>query len=409
MENKELLELLKSEVLNTIEKSKSDFISKADFEEQKQIVSKMSTKEDLELLNKSIEEMSLDIKKNAEKTLVEKESLIDLITKHSEVLKSIKNKRNVQNSGFSLEFTKSTMGATDIGSRDYLGTIESGIEKKAVRRTAILDLFPIDNVNSEYIHYWEQDVVTRDAKFVIACATSTHLTKQTWVKRTVELAKVRDMVDICLDMLEDYSFVESELRALVFESIQLKKESELLLGLSATSTDMLSINSISSEFLPSNALAPFNGANGFKEANLEQLIDAMSAQIYVFGAENKFMTDTVIMNYSDFVRFRNLKSSTGDKLINVFNNIPTIAGHTVVTSPLVAPNTLYILDSTKGRIKQRKGYTANLSYENKDNIEHELATLVAYERVQFFVKLINRNAFMKCSNITTALTAITKP
>lgn len=135
----------------------------------------------------------------------------------------------------------------------------------------------------------------------------------------------------------------------------------------------------------------------------------MSAQIYVFGAENKFMTDTVIMNYSDFVRFRNLKSSTGDKLINVFNNIPTIAGHTVVTSPLVAPNTLYILDSTKGRIKQRKGYTANLSYENKDNIEHELATLVAYERVQFFVKLINRNAFMKCSNITTALTAITKP
>lgn len=72
MENKELLELLKSEVLNTIEKSKSDFISKADFEEQKQIVSKMSTKEDLELLNKSIEEMSLDIKKNAEKTLVEK-------------------------------------------------------------------------------------------------------------------------------------------------------------------------------------------------------------------------------------------------------------------------------------------------------------------------------------------------
>ena len=37
------------------------------------------------------------------------------------------------------------------------------------------------------------------------------------------------------------------------------------------------------------------------------------------------------------------------------------------------------------------------------------ATFVAYERLQFHVRNINRDAFMKCTDITAAIAAITKP
>jgi HK97 family phage major capsid protein len=274
-----------------------------------------------------------------------------------------------------------------------------------------LDLFKRKAVSTEYIKYREENVVTRDAKFVVACATSTHLTKKSYVVRTVELAKIRDIMDACIDMLDDYAFVESELKALVNESIKLKAEFELLLGSGSGATDMLSIDTISSEFNPANALGNFSTASGtpFQDANLEQLVDAMSAQISIFGQENAWMANTVVMNFRDFVNYRNLKDSDGNKLVHTLSDaMPTIAGMNVVTSPIVSANTLFVFDTNQGEILDRQSITLKTSFENNDNIEHETVTFVGVERLQFHVPIIKRDAFMKCSDIATAITAITK-
>jgi len=340
----------------------------------------------------------------------EKEGLRKYIQENSEVLKGIMaNKSNAKQLDITL---KSTQGATDIGQRDDYAQFLPGTERKPVRRTAILDLFRRKPVSREYIKYREENVVTRNAKFVVACATSTHTTKKTWVNRTVELAKVRDIVDICIDMLDDYDFVEAEIRELVNESIYLAVDYELLLGASATATDMLSIDFISSEFDPANALADFSAATGtpFQMANIEQLASAMSAQINVFGQENKWMPDTIILNYVDYTVYKNLKNLNGDKVIlTLSDGTNTIAGLRVVTSPIVARNTCYVFDSMQGEILDRQMLTVKTSFENNDNIEHEMVTLVGVARLQFNVKIINRNAFMKCSDIATAITAITAP
>ena len=358
----------------------------------------------IEVISKTSDLLQLRLDGKSEKSTKKVvDSIVKALENNADAIKNIKTNRRV-------EFTsKATEVATDIGDRDYLGTIESNIERKPVRKTSILDIFPKRAVNSEYLHYWEEDVVTRDAKFVVACATSTHTTKMTWAKRTVELAKIRDFLDICLDMLSDYSFVDSELRRLINESIQLKKESELLLGASASATDLQSIDSIASEFNPANVLAPFDGANGFQEPNLEQVADAMSAQIQIFGQENKWMPDTIVMNFADFVRYRNLKDADGNKIVHTIEGLPFIAGLRVITSPIVVANTCYVFDSSKGSLLMRQGYTFGISYENNDNFEHETATMKAVERVQFYVRQINNDAFMKCSDIAAAITAITKP
>ena len=151
---------------------------------------------------------------------VKRKSLVDLIKekadKISDVVKSGKGKVEIA--------LKAQQNPSDIGTRDDYATFLAGTIKKPVRATRIIDLFRRVNVSTEYVKYREQDVVTRDAKVVVACATSTSNTKTTWVNRTVQIQKIRDFVDICIDMIDDYSFVASEVEQLVNESVKLKEE-----------------------------------------------------------------------------------------------------------------------------------------------------------------------------------------
>ena len=194
-----------------------------------------------------------------------------------------------------------------------------------------------------------------------------------------------------------------QVEQLVNESVKLKEEAEILLG----SGNILSVNAIASEFDAANVLAPFT--NAFQSATLAELTAAMKAQIFTFGAENSWDADTIVMNYNDFVKFMHQKNTDNDYLLPnfVMQGSAVLNGMTIVTSPLVVSNTLYVFDSTKGEILDRQGATLEMSYENNDNFEHEIVTLKVVERLQFHVAEINKDAFMKCTNITTALTAIT--
>jgi len=356
-----------------------------------------------ELKSKFVElESAVSGLKEASKSVPAKaKSLVDLIKEKAErineVVKSGKGKVEIA--------LKAQQNPSVIGTRDDYATFLDGTIKKPVRATRIIDLFRRVAVSTEYVKYREQDVVTRDASVVVACATSTSNTKTTWVNRTVQIQKIRDFVDIRIDMIDDYSFVASEVEQLVNESVKLKEEAEILLG----SGNILSIDAIASEFDPANVLAPFSGA--FQSATLAELTASMKAQIYTFGQENAWDADTIVMNYNDFVKFMHQKNSEGDYLLPnfVMAGDGILNGMRIVTSPLVTANTLYVFDSTKGEILDRQGATLEMSYENNDNFEHEIVTMKVVERLQFHVAQINQDAFMKCTDIATALTAITAP
>ena len=155
--------------------------------------------------------------------------------------------------------------------------------------------------------------------------------------------------------------------------------------------------------------ADFSGK--FQAPTIAELTAAMKAQIYTFGAENKWDANTVIMNNNDLVCFKHQKDANNNYLLPnlVMENGGLLNGMKIVTSPIVAANTLYVLDSTQGTIYDRMKTKVEMFFENKDNAEHELVTIKGLKRVQFVVKEINKNAFMKCSDIAAALTAITQP
>ncbi len=371
---------------------------KSQLEAVKSLTEKNSGSDELKAKVVELESSIKAFKESSKNAPVVAKSLANILAEKSAEIKDALS----SNKKFELAI-KAQQNPSDIGTRTDYAVFLPNTVFKPVRATRIIDLFRRVPVSTEYVKYREEDTVTRDAKVVVNCATSTSNTKKTWVTRTVQIQKIRDFVDVCLDMIDDYSFVASEVEQLVNQSVKLKEDSEILLG----SGNILSIDTIASEFDPANVLAPYTGE--FQSATLAELTAAMKAQIYTFGQENSWNADTIVMNYNDYVKFMHQKNSEGDYLLPnfVMSGDGILNGMRIVTSPLVVANTLYVFDSTKGEILDRQGATLEMSYENNDNFEHEIVTLKVVERIQFHVAQINQDAFMKCTDIAQALEDIT--
>lgn len=311
---------------------------------------------------------------------------------------------------------KAAQNPSDIGNREQLGQWLDGVGQIPRRKTYIKDRIRVVPTNREYVKYMDQETVVRDAKNVAQCASSTHNTKLTWSQHDLQTKKVRDFVDVCIDMMEDYDFVTGEIRNLIDSSVQLKIDSDLLLG-DGTGTNIAGIDSYSSTFNPANPAADYSLQ--IQAATIIDLIVICGAQIAAFGEENAFMTDTVYMNPKDYTLMKLLKDGEDNyikqgevdpRIFQDRNGRLWIDGNILVLpNPNVPQNELYIFDSMKATIYQRKNAIIEFSYENKSNFENEVVTVKAYERLNLLVRNTQANAFMHVTDIAGGVTAITKP
>ena len=299
---------------------------------------------------------------------------------------------------------KASQAASDITSGTDYATIESGVGQIATRQALMKSLFPVQPISTEYLKYNDQETVVRDAKNVAGCAASTHNSKITWQVRTLQITKVRDYVDVCVDMMEDYDFVEGEIRNLVSTDVALKVDSQLLLG-TGVYPETNSVSAVASTF------AAGSYALAIQDATLIDLIKVGAAQISDFGQNNKFMANTVLLNPVDAMKMQLLKNADGNYMVPnwITSDGVNIGAMRVIANQLVPVNEAYIFDSSKGTIFQRRGATVELAFENRENFEKELVTVKAYERLNFRVRNVDANAFMHIADIAAAIAAILKP
>ena len=299
---------------------------------------------------------------------------------------------------------KASQDAADITSGTDFATMESGVGQIATRQALMKSLFPVQPISTEYLKYNDQETIVRDAKNVAGCAASTHNSKITWQVRTLQITKVRDYVDVCVDMMEDYDFVEGEIRNLVSTDVALKVDEQLLLG-SGVYPETNSVAAVASTF------AAGDYALSIQDATLIDLIKVAGAQISDFGQNNKFMADTVLLNPVDACKMQLLKDADGNYMVPnwITADGVNIGAMRVIANQLIPANQAYIFDSSKGTIYQRKGATVELAFENRENFEKELVTVKAYERLNFRVRNVDANAFMHIADLTAATAAILKP
>lgn len=382
-----------------------------------------ASKEDIEKLNKTLKEVTdevegllLSLKQSKEQPLGSvKNTLRESLEKKKEDLK-----RLIDTKQGTVEFEVEKAGAfqtmTDITGREQLGQLLPGVGQIPRRRTYVKDRIRVQPVSTEYIKYVDQETAVRDAKNVAGCAESTHTTKLTWEVLNIQVKKVRDMVDICIDMLDDYDFVEGEIRNLVDSSVQLHVDSQLLLGDGLTS-NINGIASYSSTFAANNPAADYSAS--VQAATLVDLIVVAAAQISAFGQENSWMADTVYLNPRDYTLMLLLKDQNDNyiktnqikpNLVSMINGQMYINGEIlVVKNPNVPANEFYIFDSMQATILMRKSVVVEFSFENKNNFEREIVTVKAYERLNLLVRNSQQNAFMHVDDIAAGITAITIP
>lgn len=333
----------------------------------------------------------------------------------SDLIKKMKSEKSSGSFTIEVDITKATQGAGDIDSGTDFAMMMPGIGRIPHRRTYIKDRIRIIPTNTEYIKYLDQETVVRNAKNVAACGTTTHNTKLTWKVRTVQQQKVRDFVHICLDMMDDYDFVQGEIRNLLDTSLQLKIDNDLLLA------DGIAPNPNSIDAVASTFSASASGANYFGTVQSAQLIDLITvcaAQISAFGAENSWRADTVYLNPRDYTLMKLLKDQE-DNYIRGNTNWPRLVGMSngnllldgiieIIANPNVPANEFYIFDSTRAAIVQSKTVVIEFSYENRDNFETETVTAKGYERLNLWIRNVDANAFMRVDDIEAALVSITK-
>jgi hypothetical protein len=332
------------------------------------------------------------------------------LEENKDKIKAFRNKTGPGTLKIEVKAGGADQAATDIATHT-IGTRVPGIGQLPVRQPFMRDLFPVVNCNTEFIRYMDQETVVRDAKNVASAAVSTHTTKLTWKERNIQVTAVRDLIDIPIDMLEDYDFVEGELRNLIDTSVALKIDNGLLKG-TGVNPELHSVNEVASEFNHANAVGVWTGK--VDDPNFFDLAIAMTSQIIALGQDGSFMPNTILVNTIDKYRNMLIKDDNGQYLLPPFvvrsnNKEYTVDGMVVRSNPNVDANTMYVFDSTKGVIYQRKGIVIEMSYENASNFETEVVTLKGYERLNLLIRNVNVNAFMKCSDVDAALAAISKP
>jgi hypothetical protein len=371
---------------------------------------------------KEIDDMIASVKAHAQELQKIKDSGIDTVEKVNPIAKALNdNKERIKtflaakNGLVKIEVkaVEQMDPATDIATHT-LGDRVPGIGQIPVRKPFMEDLFPVVNCNSEFIRYIDQESVVRDAKNVATAGASSHTTKITWKERNIQITNVRDMIDVPVNMLDDYEFVAGEIKNLIGSSVALKVDNDLLTG-DGTHPNLHSVDEVASEFSAANTLG---GTIAAWTATVEtptifDLVIAMTSQIIALGKDGSFIPNVVLFNTIDRYKSMLIKNKNGDYQLPPFvarvnGNEYNIDGMIVRSNPNVPANSLRVMDSTKGTIYNRKGVVIEMSYENGSNFETEVVTIKAYRRLNLLIRNVNKNAFMKCSDIDAALLALAK-
>lgn len=302
-------------------------------------------------------------------------------------------------------------GAADVATHT-IGLRVPGIGQIPVRKPFLMDLFPTVPTTLEYVKYMDQESIVRDAQNVYGTNTISSTTKVTWKERNIQIMKIRDLISISVDMLADYDFVMGEINQLLSDSVLLKADEQLLNGTGAN-PEFHSIDEYAGEFDATNTLggAITALAGTIQAPNVFDLCSAMAAQISAIGKNNSYQPNTILMNSFDTFQKTLVKDKNNNYILPPFvtrtnDDEYVIHGMIVRSNPIVPANSLYVFDRYKGKIYIRKGFVLEMAYNNSTDFEIDQVTMKGVIRMNFFVRNVDINAFMVCSDINTALLAL---
>lgn len=286
------------------------------------------------------------------------------------------------------------MRLTEIGQLPYLGMKMSQLFRHA----------QVDASSNGVIRFYDQAAITRAAAPTAEGAAAPE-SVISWIERLLKVEKITDSIPVTKEAWRQIYFIQSEIDRLLNLNLPLKEDQQLWAGTGATPeitgvyTNSTAVNIAARVADNSIKAVPF--------ANIYDLIASMRVLI-MNSKQSKYMPNIVVMNPSDILAYKLIKDQFGRYLIPGFVSADgkNIDGCEVVESSQVTADTLLVGDSRYGTIYDDGGIELEMGHIN-DQLVKGAMTIMATKFETLLIRNVDADAFLKCTNITASVNALT--
>ena len=225
-----------------------------------------------------------------------------------------------------------------------------------------------------------------------------------WAEVSEEVKKIASYVKVSKEMLDDLSFIRSEINNDLIAGLTESIETALLngSGIGANINGLLSIPM----GLPAFTGAGFTGVNAIQDANLSDVLRVAKAQIEA----SNYTPTYVILNPIDVAKLHLTKDSTGNYTYPMY--IPEsgqmiVADMTVISSSFMPQDSYLVGDMSRVNVKMREGLNLSVGLD-QDDFTRNMVTILAEARLVQYVKTNQKTAFVT-GTISTDIAVIDAP
>lgn len=376
-----------TELKNYIEKLEENVDGKASKEDLEKAVRELDSQrlEQMKALNDSMKEMGLSIKALSEGTKKEDApSLLKALKDNKDNLKTLKESKNGE---FTFKVAAPMLESTNIsgGNVPVEQRIE-GLNTIASRRVRLMDIVSRGNATSNIISWVYQankdgaagGTTEGDAKnqvdFDLVVAS------QSVVKRTA-------YIKVSTEMLDDISFIESEIRNELMREL-LKDVEQTAYNGDGTGTNMNGVLTTATAFAAGTFALSIDNAN-----EVDVLVVAMN-QIKI---AEQGMPNYILMHPSDVTALKVVKVSSTDKRyverLAMIGGTLSLDGVPIIETTLVTQGTYLVGDFSLATLYSKEEMNIQIGLD-ADDFTKNLRTIIAEYRGAMVVKNNDRTAFV---------------
>jgi hypothetical protein len=248
------------------------------------------------------------------------------------------------------------------------------------------------------IRYIDQNAITRGADTV----TETEQKPESvinWIERTLPLEVIADSIPVTKQAWADFDFLQGEAQRLLDTDLVLKEDEQLWDG-DGTPPNLKGVYTSASAFSPTPYI------NITTVDNIYDLIAFVRTAIMT-GKQSKYSPTDVVLNPIDVLRYKLAKGTDGHYLFPPFvsGNGTVIDNMRIHESSQVTANTMLVGDFRYGTRYTLGGVTVEMGHIDDQFVKNTF-TILAEKRVGLLVRNVDADAFLKVTNITSAINTL---
>lgn len=363
-------------------------------------------------LTEAVEKQGIEMRKlveGAEKTgkfETMKELIDDSVKKNAEAIKKLSTA-----DGGVVKFTvNKTLIQRSAVTDNHMGYREAGIGALPHKGLVFENLWPTVTLSEAdlresngVIYYMDQVAKTRNAA-PVAEGNAKPETAASWIDKIAKLEVIANHIPVTKQAYRHLGFMAGEIDTLLRENLALERDKQLYRGDGNTPNLKGVLTSA-----PALVLASLPTYQNTVDPNLYDLISNLIVYI-TNGKQSKFRPNVVTMNPADILKYKLAKAADGHYLLPPFvsQDGMRIDNVVVVESSEVTANSLVLGDFTKGRIYRGENVNITMGLIANQFIENKW-TILAEEELCLLIRGVDEAAYVKVTNIDTAVAALAKP